>query len=161
MWGKESKSIIMNQDLAMGAAIAKVFLRTRYRLCLWHIKKKFTEKLSHIYHMKPIFKRELKRCISESPSMEKFEEAWKSLILTYGLEKNEWLEGLYNIRESWISIYNRNTFFARINTTQRSESMNVFFYSFVNSRTILKDFVVKFAKVVDSRYKKEMKEGRL
>ena len=97
MWGKESKSIIMNQDLPMGAAIAKVFLRTYYRLCLWHIKKKFLEKLSHIYHKKSICKRELKRCRRESPNVEKFKEASKSLILTYGLERNEWLKGLYNI----------------------------------------------------------------
>ncbi|KAK9986704.1 hypothetical protein SO802_031655 [Lithocarpus litseifolius] len=45
-----------------------------------------------------------------------------------------------------------------MNTTQRSESINAFFDSFVNSRTTLKDFVVKFAKVVDNRYKKERKE---
>ncbi|KAL0015667.1 hypothetical protein SO802_002736 [Lithocarpus litseifolius] len=44
-----------------------------------------------------------------------------------------------------------------MNTTQRSE-INAFFDSFVNSRTTLKDLVVKFAKVVDSRYKKERKE---
>ncbi|KAL4598151.1 hypothetical protein ACB092_11G039500 [Castanea dentata] len=109
MWGKEPKSIITDQDLAMGAAIAKVLPRTRHRLCLWHIKKKFPEKLSHIYHKKSIFKRDLKRCI-------------------------------------------------RINTTRRSESINAFFDSFVNSRTTLTDFVVKFAKAMDSRYKKERKE---
>ena len=158
MWGKEPKSIIMNQDLAMGSTIAKVFSRTRHCLCLRHIKKKFPEKLSHIYHKKSIFKHELKRCIRESPSVENFEEAWKSLILTYGLERNEWLEGLYNIWESWIPVYNRNNFFARMNTTQRSESMNVFFNSFVNSRTTLQDFMVIFAKVVDSCYMKERKE---
>ena len=45
-----------------------------------------------------------------------------------------------------------------MNTTQRSESINAFFDSFVNSRTTLKDFVVKFAKAVDNRYKKERKE---
>ncbi|KAL4619355.1 hypothetical protein ACB092_06G073200 [Castanea dentata] len=129
MWGKEPKSIITNQDLAMGAAIAK-----------------------------SIFKHELKRCIHESPSAEKLEEAWKSLILTYGLERNEWLERLYNIQESWIPVYNRNTFFAGMNTTQRSENINAFFDSFVNSRTTLKDFVVKFVKALDSRYKKERKE---
>jgi hypothetical protein len=30
----------------------------------------------------------------------------------YNLENNEWLQGLYRIRESWIPIYNRSTFFA-------------------------------------------------
>ena len=97
--GKEPKSIITDQDLAMGVAIAKVLPRTRHCLFLWHIKKKFLEKLSHIYHKKSICKRELKRCRRESPNVEKFKEASKSLILTYGLERNEWLKGLYNIRE--------------------------------------------------------------
>ena len=45
-----------------------------------------------------------------------------------------------------------------MNTTQRSESINAFFDSFVNSRTTLKDFVVKFTKAVDNHYKKERKE---
>ena len=45
-----------------------------------------------------------------------------------------------------------------MNTTQRSESINAFFDSFVNLRTTLQDFVVKFAKVADSRYMKERKE---
>ena len=45
-----------------------------------------------------------------------------------------------------------------MNTTQRSESINVFFDSFVNSRTTLQDFVVKFGNAVDSRYKKKRKE---
>ena len=158
MWGKEPISIITDQDLGIGVAISKVFPRTRHRLCLWHIKKKFPEKHSHIYHKNSAFKRVLKRCIRESPSVEKFEEDWNNLILTYGLEKNEWLQGLYDIRKSWIPVYNRNTFFARMNTTQRSESINAFFDSFVDSRTTLQGFVTKFAKAVDSHYEKERKE---
>ncbi|KAK4594423.1 hypothetical protein RGQ29_018201 [Quercus rubra] len=67
MWEKEPKSIITDQDFAMGAAIAKVFPRTQHHLCLCHIKKKFPKKLSHIYHKKSICKRELKRCRRESP----------------------------------------------------------------------------------------------
>ena len=78
--------------------------------------------------------------------------------MTYGLERNQWLEGLYNIQESWIPVYNRNTFFVGMNTTQKSEIMNVFFDSFVNLRTTLQEFVVKFVKVVDRRYMKERKE---
>ena len=112
MWGKEPISIITDQDLAIGASISKVFPRTRHRLCLRHIKKKFPEKLSHIYHKNSAFKCVLKRYIRESPSVEEFEEDWNNLILTYGMEKNEWLQGLYDIRKSWIPVYNKNTFFA-------------------------------------------------
>ncbi|XP_062006001.1 protein FAR1-RELATED SEQUENCE 5-like [Rosa rugosa] len=47
MGGRHPISIITDQDLAMKGAIAKIFPNTRHRLCLWHIKKKFVEKLSH------------------------------------------------------------------------------------------------------------------
>ena len=99
----------------------------------------------------------MKRYIRESPSVKKIEEAWKSLILTYGLDRKEWPQGLYNIQESWILVYNRYSFFVGMNTTQRSESINEIFNSFVNSRTTLQDFVVKFAKTMDNHFMKERK----
>jgi hypothetical protein len=52
---------------------------------------------------------------------------------------------------------NRNTFFARMNTTQRSESIDAFSDSIMDSRTTLQDIVTKFAKAMDSRYEKERK----
>jgi hypothetical protein len=36
MNGKKPISIITDQDLAIRAALAKVFPETRYRVCLWH-----------------------------------------------------------------------------------------------------------------------------
>ena len=158
MNGKSPVSIITDQDLAIGAAIAKVFPHTRHCLCLWHIRKKFPEKLSHIYHKNSAFKRELKRCIRDSPSIEHFEEHWECIMSKFDLKDNEWLQGLYKIRQSWIPIFNRNTFFGGMNTTQRSESINAFFDSFVHSSTTLREFVVKYDKAVDSRYEKERKE---
>ncbi|KAL5831998.1 hypothetical protein ACOSQ4_017352 [Xanthoceras sorbifolium] len=49
MRGHHPVSIIIDQDLAMRGAISKVFPNTHHRLCLWHIKKEFVEKLSHVY----------------------------------------------------------------------------------------------------------------
>ncbi|XP_058732753.1 protein FAR1-RELATED SEQUENCE 5-like [Vicia villosa] len=158
MNGKKPISIITDQDLAIKAALAKVFPESRHRLCLWHIRKKFPEKLAHIYHKKSIFKRDLKRVIRDSPNVQSFEEGWRRLIIEYKLEENEWLQGLYKIRESWIPIYNRRTFFAGMNTTQRSESINSFFYSFVDATTTLQEFVVKYEKAVDSRLEVERRE---
>jgi hypothetical protein len=158
MGGKSPMSIIIDQDLAMKATISKVFPQTRHHLCLWHIRKKFLEKLSHIYHKYSSFKCGLKRCIHDSSCIKDFEEDWQHIMVEYHLVKNEWLQSLYKIRETWIPYYNRNTFFAGMNTTQRSESINAFFDSFVDSSTTLQDFVVKFEKAIDSRYKNEKKE---
>ncbi|KAL5835025.1 hypothetical protein ACOSQ4_014522 [Xanthoceras sorbifolium] len=124
MGGNHLVSIITDQDLAMRGAIAKVFPNTHHHLCLWHIKKKFVEKLSHI---------------------KEFEEQWKTLMMGNGLENNEWLNHLYEIRASWVSVYNRSIFFARMNTTGRIEGINSFFDGFVTSTTTnLKKFVVKY-----------------
>jgi hypothetical protein len=158
MNGKKPISIITDQDLAIGAAIAKVFPESHHRLCLWHIRKKFPEKLAHIYHKNSSFKRELKRCIRESPTVKDFEDDWHRIMTTYELQENEWLQRLFQIKESWVPIYNRGTFFAGMNTTQRSESINSFFDSFVNSTTTLTDFVVKFEKAVNHRYEAEKRE---
>ncbi|XP_057435267.1 protein FAR1-RELATED SEQUENCE 5-like [Lotus japonicus] len=159
MGGKKPISIITDQDLAMKAAMAKVFPESRHRLCLWHIIKKFPEKLAHIYHKQSIFKRDMKRCIRGSHSIQSFEEEWMRIMVEYNLKENEWLQGLYKIRESWIPIYNRSTFFAGMNTTQRSESINAFFDSFVDASTTLQEFVLKFEKAVESRLEAERKEN--
>ncbi|OMO86702.1 Zinc finger, PMZ-type [Corchorus capsularis] len=45
-----------------------------------------------------------------------------------------------------------------MNTTQRSESINSFFDSFVDSTTTLKQFVVRYEKALASRHEKERKE---
>ena len=58
-----------------------------------------------------------------------------SLMRKYNLKDNEWLNGLYEIRKSWKPIYCRNTFFAGMNTTQRSESINNFFNGFVDKES--------------------------
>jgi hypothetical protein len=79
MDGKKPISIITDQDLAVKAALAKVFPETKHCICLWHIRKIFPEKLVHIYHKKSIFKRDLKRNIHGS-SIQSFEEDWRSLI---------------------------------------------------------------------------------
>lgn len=66
MYGRKKKptSIITNQDLAIGAVVAKVFPETQHHLCFWHIRKKFPEKLAQIYHKKSIFEGGLKKMLS-------------------------------------------------------------------------------------------------
>ena len=111
MGGCPPVSIITDQDLAMKRGIVTVFPNTHHRLCLWHIKKKFAEKLSHVYFKKSRFKIGLKKCIMSTYKVEEFEETWKSLIIEYKLEDNEWLNHLYEIRASWAPVYNRSIFF--------------------------------------------------
>ncbi|KAM2196912.1 hypothetical protein PS2_000446 [Malus domestica] len=63
--------------------------------------------------------------------------------------ENEWLAQLYKIRESWVPVFNRGTFFAGMNTTGHSEGINAFFDDFVTSTTNLKEFVVKYEQAIN------------
>lgn len=158
MGGRPPVSIITDQDLAMKRAIVTVFPNTHHRLCLWHIKKKFAEKLSHVYFKKSRFKIGLKKCIMSTYKVEEFEETWKSLIIEYKLEDNEWLNHLYEIRASWAPVYNRSIFFVGMNTTGRSEGINSFFDGFVTSSTNLREFVVKYEGALKRIIEKESDE---
>ncbi|XP_026383871.1 protein FAR1-RELATED SEQUENCE 5-like [Papaver somniferum] len=158
MGGRHPVSIITDQDAAIGLADRKVFPNTRHRLCLRHIKKKFGEKLSHIYFSKSKFKRELKICIHWTYEVHEFDEKWKTLIKDYNLHNNEWLTDLYDIREKWVPIYHRNTFYAGMNTTGRNEGANSFFQDFVSPTTNLTEFVVRYDHAITKIVQKEMKE---
>ncbi|XP_062164654.1 protein FAR1-RELATED SEQUENCE 5-like [Alnus glutinosa] len=62
----------------------------------------------------------------------------------YNLHDNAWLNELYMDQTFWVPAYMKDTFWAGMSTTQRSESMNAFFDGYVHSRTTLKEFVDEY-----------------
>ncbi|XP_026396590.1 protein FAR1-RELATED SEQUENCE 5-like [Papaver somniferum] len=158
MGGTPPISILTDQDQAMTIAIATVLPNTRHRFCLWHIKKKFGEKLSHVFFKKSKFKRTVKAVTRFTYTIEDFENQWNSMLIEFNLTEHEWLKDLYDIREKWIPTYNRSTFFAGMNTTQRSESINSFFDHYVNSRTSLRKFVESCDQSLERMYVREREE---
>ncbi|XP_020109279.1 protein FAR-RED IMPAIRED RESPONSE 1-like [Ananas comosus] len=84
-----------------------------------------------------------------------FEEKWKRMIAFYALENNQWLSGLYEERHKWIPAYVKDTIWAGMSTTQRSESMNAFFDGYVNSKTQLKQFVEQYESAIKNKAEKE------
>ncbi|KAH9762576.1 protein FAR1-RELATED SEQUENCE [Citrus sinensis] len=137
------KNIITDQDRAMQKAIENVFPTTRHRWCLWHIMKKVPEKLGAFKEREGIIS-SLLSAVYNSLSSDAFEEAWHCMITEYDLWDNDWLNGLYEERHRWVPCYLKGYFWAEMSTTQRSESMNAFFYGFVNSKTNLKQFVKQY-----------------
>ncbi|KAH9724212.1 protein FAR1-RELATED SEQUENCE [Citrus sinensis] len=145
MSGSPPLGIITDQDKAMKNAIEIVFPNTRHRWCLWHILKKVPEKLGRYvkYHAIRV---SLHSVVYDSYTPVEFEEAWHDMLDKYDLINNQWLNGLYEERNRWVSCFVKNSFWARMSTTQRSESMNAFFDGYVNSKTTLKQFVEKYEK---------------
>ena len=76
----------------------------------------------------------------------------------YGLENDEWLKSLYEMRSSWVPIYNRRIFFAGMNTTGRNEGINSFFDGFVTPTTNLREFVVKYEQALKKIMERESDE---
>jgi zinc finger SWIM domain-containing protein 3 len=77
------------------------------------------------------------------------------MIEYYGLQDDEWLKGLFGERDHWVPVYMRDTFWAGMSTTQRSESMNSFFDGYVNSKTALKQFVEQYDNALKDKIEKE------
>ncbi|KAK8558812.1 hypothetical protein V6N12_042106 [Hibiscus sabdariffa] len=75
----------------------------------------------------------------------------------YELRDHEWLQMMYNDRRHWIPVYLRDTFFAEMSITQRSDSMNSYFDGFVNASTNLNQFFKLYEKALESRNEKEVK----
>ncbi|KAL7220338.1 hypothetical protein ACSBR2_013257 [Camellia fascicularis] len=136
-------AIITDQDKAMKNAIQIVFPNVRHRWCLWHILKKLPEKLRGYKEYEAI-KFGIQNAVYDSLTKKEFEENWNKLIENYQLESNEWLFGLFEDRHQWVPAFVKDIFWAGMSTTQRSESMHVFFDGYINSKTTLKQFVEQY-----------------
>ncbi|VFQ90714.1 unnamed protein product [Cuscuta campestris] len=151
-------AVITNQNIAMGNALARVMPQSRHRLCYWHIKKEMPNKLSGLYRKGSTFKLEIKKCLKDSRSPKEFDTEWCRIICAYELEDNSWISSLYDVRNKWVPVYCRNTFFAGMTTTQRSESINAFFDKFIDSGTTLCEFIKQFQEGLNSHLEECRKE---
>ncbi|KAK7406965.1 hypothetical protein VNO78_08601 [Psophocarpus tetragonolobus] len=157
MLGRPPVSITTDHDRVIRAAINHVFPGTRHRFCKWHIFKECQEKLSLVLSQHHNFEADLHRCVNLTESIEDFESCWSSLIDRYGLKEQEWLQAIYGDRRQWVPVYLRDTFFAEMSITQRSDSINSYFDGYINASTTLQLFVKQYEKAVESRYEKEVK----
>ncbi|XP_044490195.1 protein FAR1-RELATED SEQUENCE 5 isoform X1 [Mangifera indica] len=157
MSGHPPVSITTDHDAVIRSAITQVFPETRHRFCKWHIFKKCQEKLSHIFLKYPNFEAEFHKCVNLTESIEEFESFWLSLFDRYELRDHEWLQTIYHARRQWVPVYLRDTFFAEMSITQRSDSMNSYFDGFINASTNLSQFFKLYEKALESRNEKEVK----
>ncbi|XP_073360272.1 protein FAR1-RELATED SEQUENCE 5-like [Aegilops tauschii subsp. strangulata] len=106
-----------------GEAIPQSFPNTVHKLCRWHIMKKYREYLALLYKKYKTFKEEFTAILNWPLMPTEFEDAWAQLVHNYNLENDQMMK-LWSDRKMWISAYYKNIFCARMNSTQRSESMN-------------------------------------
>ncbi|CAA2986483.1 Hypothetical predicted protein [Olea europaea subsp. europaea] len=154
MHGEAPKGIITDQDRIMQNAIQIVFSNTKHRWCLWYILKKLPEKFD--YHIdKGLIFATIHTLVYDSQTADEFEGGWIAMIESHGLHDNTWLSGLYDNRGRWVPYFLKTTFWAEMSTTQRSESMNVFFYRYIHSKISLKQFVEQYERALRNKVEKE------
>ncbi|XP_048128143.1 protein FAR1-RELATED SEQUENCE 5 isoform X1 [Rhodamnia argentea] len=157
MSGRPPVSVTTDHDAVIGSAIAQVFPETRHRICKWHIFKKCQEKLSQVFFKHPAFEADFHKCVNLTESVDEFESCWLALIHRYDLRDHEWLQTIYSARRHWVPVYLRDTFFAEMSITQRSDSMNSYFDGYINASTNLNQFFKLYEKALESRNEKEVK----
>ncbi|KAL4580927.1 hypothetical protein LXL04_017133 [Taraxacum kok-saghyz] len=150
-------SHIAHTDKAISNAIKKVFPNSRHRFCTWHIKK---HELEHIrtYVTSYIDFQESYRKWVKSDTIEEFEATWDVIRGKYKVENTSWLSDMYTQRTHWVTAFLKDIFWAGMTTSGRSESIHAFFDGFVNSRTMLNEFVIQYDKAVESRRASEEDE---
>lgn len=157
MSGKAPCSLVTDQNRAMKAAIGKVFPHTCHRFCKWHILSRTKQKLAHTYSEHPTLRDELENCVIESETINTFETAWMSIIDTYDLRNNTWLQAMYNIRQKWVPLYLMDTFCAEISKAQKLETMNDFYKKYFSTKVTLEVFLTQFDLSIESHYEEEAK----
>ncbi|XP_042983143.1 protein FAR-RED IMPAIRED RESPONSE 1-like [Carya illinoinensis] len=155
MDGIALKAIITDQDRSMKNAIAIVFPESRYRFFLWHILKKVPEKFGSYSSYKSRMKTALMKCLYDTQKPEEFEKCWDELISTYNLHENVWLQSLYIEHALWVPAFLKEVFWVGMSTTQRSESINAFFYGYVHVKTNLKEFVDQYDNALKKKIENE------
>ena len=110
MDGKTPGTIFTEQAQSIAAAISEVFPNCHHRLCLWHIYQNAARNLNRVFSEFKSFTQDFKRCIYDPETVEEFESIWNKLLDDYELRGNDWLEGIYLLREKWGQVYGRDHF---------------------------------------------------
>nr|XP_043618956.1 protein FAR1-RELATED SEQUENCE 5-like [Erigeron canadensis] len=155
MFVKPPSAIITDQDKAICNAVQNIFPNTRHHYCSWHMKK---HELEHLPFLKSRYNGLHELCCEwvKSTTVEEFETRWEVINGQYNFERNCWIMELYQKRQLWAKVFLKDCFFAGMTTSGRSESIHSFFFDdFVNSKTMLNEFVVQFDKAVEARRKAE------
>ncbi|XP_074299899.1 protein FAR-RED IMPAIRED RESPONSE 1-like [Silene latifolia] len=152
--GVAPRAIITDQSIPITKAVELEMPNTRHRWCLWHIMEKQHKKLKNYKDFEKI-KAAMANCVYDSMSVGEFEVGWKNFVDEFGLAKNAWLYTLYKDRRRWVPPFVNDCFWAGMSTTQRNEGVNAFFKHYVNSKTSLKQFVLKYDLALGSKCDKE------
>jgi len=149
MSGKLPKTVLVDQCAAIGDAVAAVWPGTSCRLCAWHMYQNSNKHVSQDILGAETFLADFCHCIYDCEEEEELLSAWKTVIEKYDLKDNKWLAKLYEERGKWAMVYSRETFCGDIESTLRSQSLNIVLKEYLSSEMDLSHFFEQYGKLVD------------
>ncbi|CAA2969341.1 FAR1-RELATED SEQUENCE 3 [Olea europaea subsp. europaea] len=147
-------SITTDQDRVIQIAISQVFPEARHCISKWHVLREGQERMAHACIAHPNFQVDLYNCINSTETIEEFESFWASILDKYDLQRNDWLQSIYNARTQWVPVYFRDSFFADISPSQGLESS--FFDGYVNQQTTLPMFFRQYERALEDSFEREI-----
>ncbi|KAG6384009.1 hypothetical protein SASPL_156197 [Salvia splendens] len=141
-------------DRAAQAAVTQFFPETRHCINKWDVLREGHDRMAHVCHAHPNFQVELYNCINMTETIEEFESFWLSILDKYDLNRNDWLQSIYNSRKQWVPVYCRNSFFAAISPSPGFQSS--FFDGYVNQQTTLPMFFRQYERALENSFEREV-----
>ncbi|RYQ83294.1 hypothetical protein Ahy_B10g101951 [Arachis hypogaea] len=107
--GTAPQCIIIDQCRSMYGAIRKALPNTHHRWCIWHIMKKFSQKLRGYCRYREFYA-DIKDIIFNSRTEESFEKKWFEFIEEYNLYDNTWLSSFSPMERQFQQEYTTSMF---------------------------------------------------
>nr|XP_027064410.1 protein FAR1-RELATED SEQUENCE 5-like [Coffea arabica] len=156
MCGKRPSTILTDQDHAMAATLSVVMPETFHGLCTFHMRRNFMIHLGNHYKENSDLPYMFGACMYEFEEMEQFNRVWEAMVKKHNLENNEWLSGLYKIRDKWARCMMKKKWTAGMRNTQLSESLNAAIKNHLKLDHDLVQFFRHFNRVVDEKRHNEL-----
>ena len=114
--------------------------------------KKYKDHLALLYKAYDTLKADVTSMLNHPLMPSEFERAWKDLMQKDNVQEDEVMKSLWADRKEWISTYYKDIFYARMTSTQRSESMNrILKKNFVKEKHDLHIFAQQVDKCIQTR----------
>ncbi|XP_060190807.1 protein FAR1-RELATED SEQUENCE 5-like [Lycium barbarum] len=130
MSGKKPITIFTDQDAAISKAISLVMPEVHHSL----------------------------RCIYVYLDEDEFINAWNSILDEYNLHENEWLQGIYALREKLFAAYEKKFFSGGMNSTQLSESLNGDLKDYLQSDYNIVQFFKHYDRAIEDKRYNELQD---
>ncbi|XP_024163625.1 protein FAR1-RELATED SEQUENCE 5 [Rosa chinensis] len=119
MKDKKPISVLTDRDDKIQNAVVEVFPKARHRLCSWHIEKNLATIIKD-----PDVVKAFTQFLYNAIPPDEWDLGWKSMVETYGLQDNPWINMMYQRRKRWAEAFFKGHFFGGMSSMQRCQGIH-------------------------------------